>query len=615
MSEAAAGVTRMSAVTRQGPRSAFARAWPLFPLIVFLLVVFAYPVAQLLWSSFTDASGQLSPENYRRIATSPIYARVLGITFKIAFWTTVITILVAYPVSYLIATASQRSRDRLLMLVLLPFWTSYLVKALAWMILLGRRGVVNEALLASGLSDTPLELIYNFSGVMIGMVHGMVPLAVLTIVPVMLNIDRNLMSAANTLGAGGGQAFWRIYFPLSLPGVAAAALLVFITSLGFFIVPALLGGARETMIAQVIISALLEIMNWRFAGALSLVLLCVSVLVFYLYDRLLGVATLSGGDAGAASSEVTQPGPLTAAARRIGTSIVNGLGTMSDRVAAVLERPRRSSHARAGASVSRILLRVAAGAGLAFLLLPTLFVVPVSFTAGNFMSFPPEGLSLRWYRLYAESPTWWDATWRSLSVAFMTAALCTVLGTAAAIVLTRQKLRGRGAIMSLILAPLILPRIITAVALFYLFARLGLVGTQLGLVLGHTALAVPSVVITTMAVLRGFDLRQEQAAWSLGANRWKAFYHVTLPQIRPGLIAAFLFAFVTSFDDLTVALFVSGGSTATLPKQMWNDLLLQVNPTLAAVSTIVLLIATVIIALAEYLRRRVSRMQAAAQGH
>jgi putative spermidine/putrescine transport system permease protein len=223
-------------------------------------------------------------------------------------------------------------------------------------------------------------------------------------------------------------------------------------------------------------------------------------------------------------------------------------------------------------------------------------------------------LSLRWYHVYLDSPTWWSATIRSLSVATATAMLSTILGAGAAFVLARQRVPGRVAIMSLILAPLILPRIITAVALFYLFARLGLVGTQLGLVLGHTALAVPSVVITVLAVMRGYDVRQDQAAWSLGANRWKAFYHVTLPQIRPGLLAAFLFAFVTSFDDLTVALFVSGGSSATLPKQMWNDLLLQVNPTLAAVSTIVLVIATVLIVLAELLRRRVSRYASSAAG-
>ena len=137
-------------------------------------------------------------------------------------------------------------------------------------------------------------------------------------------------------------------------------------------------------------------------------------------------------------------------------------------------------------------------------------------------------------------------------------------------------------------------------------------GTDLGLVLGHTTLAIPSVVVTMIAVVRGYDERQDQAAWTLGAARWKAFYYITLPQIRPGLLAAFLFAFVTSFDDLTVSLFVSGGSSATLPKQMWNDLLLQVNPTLAAVSTVVLAIATIFIVLAEWLRRRVSEHESGA---
>jgi ABC-type spermidine/putrescine transport system permease subunit II len=222
------------------------------------------------------------------------------------------------------------------------------------------------------------------------------------------------------------------------------------------------------------------------------------------------------------------------------------------------------------------------------------------------MSLPPQGLSLRWYHVYLDSPTWWSATLRSLGVATVTATFATILGVGAAFVLVRQRVPGRAAIMGLILAPLILPRIITAVGLFYLFARIGLVGTDLGLVLGHTSLAVPSVVVTVIAVIRGYDVRQDQAAWSLGANRWKAFYYVTLPQIRPGLLAAFLFAFVTSFDDLTVSLFISGGSSATLPKQMWNDLLLQVNPTLAAVSTVVMVIATVLIVAAEWLRRRVS---------
>ena len=608
----------MSAFTSDFPkltsrrRSRWLAASPLYPLIVFLIFFFAIPVGELLWTSFLNARGQFSLENYARLATAPVYLRVMGISFKIAAWTTVVTLIAAYPVAYLLATISNAGRNRLLLLVLLPFWTSFLVKTLAWMILLGRSGPVNELLVAAGFIDAPLDLIFNFFGVMVGMIHGMVPLAVLTMVPVMLDIDRNLLNAAHTLGAGGGQSFWRVYFPLSLPGVAAAGLLVFITSLGFFVVPALLGGARETMISQVIISALLELMNWRFAGALALVLLVVATVVFYLYDRLLGVATLSAEGSNSTSTGASKGGLGSGLSIAIGFRILAALGKASDRIGAVLAMFGRRDLRQPRRSIPHLLLVVVASVVLAFMLVPTFFVIPVSFTAGSFMSLPPQGLSLRWYQAYLDSPAWWSATVRSLSVATATAAVSTIIGTGAALVLARQRLPGRVAVMSLILAPLILPRIITAVALFYLFARMGLVGTDLGLVLGHTTLAIPSVVVTMIAVVRGYDERQDQAAWTLGAARWKAFYYITLPQIRPGLLAAFLFAFVTSFDDLTVSLFVSGGSSATLPKQMWNDLLLQVNPTLAAVSTVVLAIATIFIVLAEWLRRRVSEHESGA---
>ena len=205
------------------------------------------------------------------------------------------------------------------------------------------------------------------------------------------------------------------------------------------------------------------------------------------------------------------------------------------------------------------------------------------------------------------SPGWIAATWRSLAVAFFTGVLATVLGTAAAFVLVRQKLFGRTAVLTLVLSPLILPRLLTALALFYFFAKLGIVGTNLGLIIGHTVLAVPYVVITVMAVLRNFDMRQEHAAWSLGAGKWRTFWHITLPQIRAGVLAGFLFAFITSFDDLTIALFISGGLTSTLPKQMWNDLLLNVNPILASVSTIILLLVSAFILAAEFMRRRAIR--------
>ena len=148
---------------------------------------------------------------------------------------------------------------------------------------------------------------------------------------------------------------------------------------------------------------------------------------------------------------------------------------------------------------------------------------------------------------------------------------------------------------------------IIAVALFYLYARVGLIGTPLGLVLGHTVLAIPYVIVTVMAVLKNYDERLDQAAWSLGASRLRTLWHVTFPLIRAGLIAAFLFAFITSFDELTIALFVTGGLATTLPKQMWDEALFKVTPTLAAVSAILLVFVTVMIVFAEYLRRRAVR--------
>ena len=595
----------LSAAARPPLRQAdWVRAWPIYPLLLLVVSLFVYPVAQILLLSFFDPAGQPTLANYARIGNSPVYFLTLLITFQIAGWSTLFAVLAGYPVAYLLANTGARTRGTLALLVLMPFWTSFLVRTFAWMILLGRNGVVNRLLISLGITDAPLRLVFNWTGVMIGMVHAMMPLAIITMLSVMERIDLNLPKAARTLGARGGQAFWRIYFRLSLPGVAAAGLLVFITALGFFITPALLGGRQETMLAQVIISVIQELMNWRFAGALSVLLLAVSALVFFLYDRLLGMSTLSGEASGSVGRK---QGPIGRLGGMVGDALIAGAGWLSDLVGAAIEsvvRPRVDRKRRHG---SRALLWTVVGLIVAFLCVPSFFVVPVSFTSGTFIEFPPQGFSLRWYETYLSSPAWINATIRSFVTALWAGVVATLLGTAAAFVLVRGKLFGRTAILTVLLAPLVLPRIIIAVALFYLYARLGLIGTTLGLVLGHTLLAAPYVVITVMAVLKTYDERLDHAARSLGASPWRTLRYITFPQIKGGLVAAFLFAFITSFDELTIALFITGGGTATLPRQMWNDLLLQVNPTLAAVSTVILLFITVFIIAADVLRRRAIR--------
>lgn len=217
------------------------------PIVLLLTIFLVFPVGQLLALSVYNGQGfTLAP--YQQLFASSLYVTVLWITLKISLATTLVAVAGAYPIAYLISVTKGPAKSRLIFWVLLAFWTSFLVRAFAWVIILGRNGVINGTLMSLGLIDRPIDLLYGFGSVLVGMVHAMLPLAVMTMLAVMENIDRTLPRAASTLGARPGTAFWTVYFPLSLPGVAAAAIMVFVTAIGFFIVPALLGGRRETMI-------------------------------------------------------------------------------------------------------------------------------------------------------------------------------------------------------------------------------------------------------------------------------------------------------------------------------------------------------------------------------
>jgi ABC-type spermidine/putrescine transport system permease subunit I len=587
------------------PRGA-ARPWlPLAPVLLFLAAFMLFPVGRLLLASVVGRDGAPTLEFYQRLFTSEVYFQVLLITLKIAAWTTLFAVLVGYPVAYLIATSTDRWRARLTFWVLLPFWTSFLVRTFAWIVLLGRNGAINQLVQALGLSDAPLELIFNLSSVVIGMSHGLMPLAILTMVAVMETIDRRFVDAALTLGAGRAGAFWRVYFPLSLPGVAAAALMVFITALGFFITPVFLGGRREIVITQVIIEQVQDLLNFPFAGATSMLLLVTALAIFWIYDRVVGLSTLAGGRAAESGGG---PRRLERVLGKVGLRLLGALATASDAVAAALGRVFAARAERKRFDWGSALLVAGVVLVLAFLTLPALIMVPISFARESVIDWPPRGFSLAWYDAFWRSPQWMAATTRSLGVATATAVIALLIGTPAAFVLARARIRGKTAILGFILSPLIVPRLVIAVGLFYLFARVGLVGSSVGLVLGHSVLAIPYVVVTVMAVLKTYDDRLDQAAATLGAGRLTTLRRITFPLIRAGLLAAFLFAFVTSFDELTIALFATGGLTTTLPKQMWDDALLRVTPTLAVASTLLLVFVTLLILFAEHLRRQARRV-------
>jgi putative spermidine/putrescine transport system permease protein len=272
---------------------------------------------------------------------------------------------------------------------------------------------------------------------------------------------------------------------------------------------------------------------------------------------------------------------------------------------------RKAHRAQARTSWGSVLLWVIVAIVLAYLVFPVFIVAPVSFSSAKYLQFPPPGWSLQWYENYFARPGWVPATLLSIRVALVTAVLATLLGTAASLALVRGRFPGRNAINSFMVSPLVCPGIIVAIGVYFFYAQARLVGNPLGLALAHTGLALPFVVTNVSATLHGFDERLEYAAMNLGANRWQTFRRVTLPIIRPGVFAGALFAFIVSFDELIVALFVSGSGAVTLPRKMWDSLRQEIDPTIAAVSTILITLSILILLTAELLRQRSERTRTA----
>ncbi len=231
-----------------------------------------------------------------------------------------------------------------------------------------------------------------------------------------------------------------------------------------------------------------------------------------------------------------------------------------------------------------------------FLMLPLLVVFPISLSSAPYMQFPPPGWSWQWYERFVDDPQWIDATWRSLYIGVATAAFALALGVPLSFSLVRARFWGRVVVDRLALAPIIVPTIILSVGVYGLFAKLKLIGAWYGLVVVHTMLALPFVVLVMTAGLRDFDQALEQAAEGLGASRTRTLWRITLPLLRPSLVSAGLLAFISSFDELVVALFLAGPNM-TLPKKMFDNILMEIDPTIAAVSVMQILLVAIVLVL------------------
>ncbi|MES0139498.1 ABC transporter permease subunit [Mesorhizobium sp. M0016] len=548
------------------------------PAFAVLLVVFGIPIVLLFLASINAPAYSLI--NYLMFFGRPANVRVLFHTVEISAVATAICLLIGYPTAYLIVVASKHLRAALIVLVIIPYLTSGLARTYAWIVILGDRGLINNLFLDFGIISSPLPLIYNRMAVYIGMVHIMLPMMILPLVSVMIGIDRSLMAAGSSMGARPFDTFWRIFFPLSMPGVRSGSLLVFVICLGFYITPAALGGLGDAMLSTFIASQVQTSFDMARVATAAFILLGVAVAVLAVFG-----VDLSGTHGGTArltkntwGSRLRSP---VAMKRRWGEFVTP---LRAKRWTAQLY------HAGSNCDRSNLVGTMFVVLVMFYLLFPEFLVILMSFSAGKSLEFPPSGLSFQWYRSFFCDPSWYNAAWVSIKIGIVVAVLSTIVGTLAAIGINRTLPRLRSFLMMVILTPITVPVIVVGIAAYLGLLNLGLLGSSTGIVLAHTIGAVGYAVVIVAATLANFDRRLELAAKSMRAGPLLTFVRVTLPLIRPGIIGGAVFAFLASFDEVVITSLVGGLAVRTLPLKMWEDIRHQIDPTIAAVSSILMLL-------------------------
>ena len=571
----------------------------LAPALILYLGIFIVPLLGVLFESV--GRSEFTLQHYIEVFDDAVLMHVLVRTIVLSLVVTAICLLLGYPIAYVMLLSSSRIQRLIALLIVLPLWTSLLVRTYAWLVVLGRKGLVNEALISLGIIEAPLSLLYTRFSVYVGMVHIMLPFMVLPLFAVMRRIDLSLLSAAWSLGASRTRAFFFVFLPLSLPGVFAGSLLVFILSIGFFVTPAVLGGLGDTTFVMLIERQVNRLNNWPLAAAMSVILLVATLVLVILYNRVL---SSSVGGSTLSSRAWVRLMSLASHGAALLTAIADGMARL---LPASLrgkppQRPPRHFPFALIVTWTTILMMI----------FPILILYPLSFSSASYLQFPPPEFSTRWYENYFERKDWIRPTIISFQIGFVVMLLGTMIGTAAAIALVRGTFPAKKAVLGLLLSPIIVPTIISAVALYYLFATYGLVGTRTALALAHLTLAVPFVIVVVASALERVDPSLEQAAWTLGATKFATFRMVTLPLIRPAVITAALFAFLASFDEVVIAIFLSGVRIKTLPKRIWEGIREDIDPTTAAVGALLVTLSLALIIVAEVQRARAGKRGAAA---
>lgn len=538
--------------------------------IGFFLIFFIWPLLDVVLRSVSVdgivnwANFNFTLENYIAVAQDEFLHLVEWRTVVLAVNSTVIALFLGFPTAYFISRLPKRAVGIVLLLILIPFQVSIVVRLFAVTSIVSPNGLLSQA--SQFFGGEQFSLLYTQAGTLIGTVMYLLPYMILVLYSGMAGIDHNLLQAAKTLGASGRQTFFKVFLPLVRSSILSAVLLCFILALSFFIVPAILGGPREQTVA-VYIQQQIDLFQWGIASALGVILL-VATLILYV-----AVIKIGGG--------FQAPG--------LGNVQAKGI----------------SAEEKFAWSPSTIVTGLATLCSLVILILPMLIVFPLSVGETKTVVFPPRGFTLQWYGDVVTTTTWINPTLRSVLVAVLTGLLATVLALYLARVVQMAKSeRTKIFLTGLAYAPLITPTILLAIGIYAVELRLNLDGTIPGLVIAHTLVAFPLAfaMLNTALSSRGLDL--ETAAWTMGASRTEAFWKVTVRGMLPAIIGAFGLAFVTSWDEVVLALFLQTGPVKTLPVTIYQYLESGIVPTVPAVAALLTLLVIAVVLIQRVAQKR-----------
>jgi len=543
----------------------------LSPTLLVMICALALPVLTLVLYSFWTQDyiaidRTFTLVNYETFFDKWLYGKLLLRSITLSATVTLITVLLAYPVAYFLAFRVKKNIMTWLILINLPFWTSYLLRVLAWKIMLGNNGIINSGLMELGFIQGPLEfLLYSRFAVILTLVHAWAAFAILPIYLSLSKIDRSLLEAAADLGESPVRTFLRVTLPLSMPGVIAASVIQFIPTVGDYVTPTMVGGPKGIMIGQIIAAQFGEVNNMPFGSALTIIMMISITSLAFVFVWL------------------------------------SQRGTIKQREMETVAATSEPTSSRSG-KISILLIYVIFY--LMFLYIPSLMLPVFSFNDSIQMALPLKEFTLKWYIGIPNTPGLLTALGNSFKVALPVAIVSTSLATIAAKTMTRYRIPGRSIAMSFILLPMVMPGIILSVGLLVLALAAGVPLSLWTIGIAHVIATLPFSMLVVMARLEGFSTSVAEAALDLGENGWMTFWRVTFPLILPGVGAAFLLSFTASFDEFLFALFL-GGNDVTLPVFMFTQTRFpQTLPTVLALGSCIFIGSAILLGTAEWLRRK-----------